>query len=46
MPNEAIIPTKSGGPAVMVIGADGVAKQQAVKLGITDGKDTQAISGV
>jgi len=46
IPNEAIIPTKSGGAAVMVIGADNIARQHVVKLGITDGKDTQAISGV
>ena len=30
----------------MVIGADGVATQKAVKTGITDGHDTQILSGL
>lgn len=46
VPNEALIATKSGAPAVMVIGPDMIAHQTPVKTGITDGKDTQALSGV
>ncbi len=46
VPNEALIATKAGDPAVMVIGADGVASQKAVKTGITDGHDTQILSGL
>ena len=30
----------------MVIGADGVASQKAVKTGVTDGHDTQILSGL
>jgi HlyD family secretion protein len=46
VPNEAIVTTKSGDHAVMVIGADGTAKSKTVKLGITDGQDTQVLDGV
>ncbi len=46
VPNEAIVATKSGDPAVMVIGSDGTAKSSPVKTGITDGHDTQILSGV
>jgi len=46
IPNEALIATKVGEPAVMVIGPDGVANQKVVKTGITDGHDTQILSGV
>ena len=46
VPNEALIATKSGTPAVMVVGADNVAHQKDVKTGITDGHDTQVLSGV
>jgi multidrug efflux pump subunit AcrA (membrane-fusion protein) len=46
VPNEAIVTTKSGAPALMVIGPDSVAHQVAVKTGITDGHDTQILSGV
>ena len=46
VPNEALITTKSGTPAVMVISADSVAHQKDVKTGITDGHDTQVLSGV
>jgi RND family efflux transporter MFP subunit len=46
IPNEALIATKTGEPAVMVIGPDGVANQKAVKTGITDGHDTQILSGL
>jgi len=46
VPDESIVETKSGDPAVMVIGADGVAHSKPVQLGITDGKDTQILSGL
>lgn len=46
IPNEALIASKAGDPAVMVIGANGVASQKTVKIGITDGHDTQILSGL
>ncbi len=46
VPNEAIIATKSGAPAVMAIDADNVAHQKEVQAGISDGHDTQILSGV
>jgi HlyD family secretion protein len=46
VPNEALITTKSGTPAVMVVGPDSVAHQKDVKTGIADGHDTQILSGV
>jgi multidrug efflux pump subunit AcrA (membrane-fusion protein) len=46
VPNEALIVDKAGNPAVMLIGADGVANQKAVTTGITDGHDTQIVSGL
>ena len=46
VPNEALITTKSGAPAVMVVGVDNVARQKNVQTGITDGHDTQILNGV
>jgi HlyD family secretion protein len=46
VPNESIVATKAGEPAVMVIAADGTAKSTPVRTGITDGHDTQIVSGV
>lgn len=46
VPNEAIIANKAGGSAVMVVGADGVANQKTVTLGISDGQDTQILAGL
>jgi RND family efflux transporter MFP subunit len=46
VPNEALITTKAGTPAVMVVGTDNIAHQKDVKTGITDGHDTQVLSGV
>lgn len=46
VPAESVVTTKSGGTAVMVIGTDGLAHQRAVKLGASDGKDTQVLDGV
>jgi RND family efflux transporter MFP subunit len=46
VPNEALVTDKSGAAAVMVIAADGTAKAKTVKVGITDGKDTQITDGL
>jgi HlyD family secretion protein len=46
VPNQALITTKAGTSAVMVVGPDNVAHQKDVKTGITDGHDTQILSGV
>ena len=46
VPNEALIATKAGTPAVMVVGSDNVAHQKDVKTGITDGHDTQILGGL
>lgn len=46
VPAESIVTTKSGGTAVLVIGADSLAHEREVKLGISDGKDTQVLDGV
>lgn len=46
VPAESVITTRNGGTAVMVVGADGLAHERDVKLGISDGKDTQVLEGV
>jgi HlyD family secretion protein len=46
VPNEAIVADKSGVSAAMVIGADGTEKSKAVKVGITDGHETQITDGL
>lgn len=46
VPAESVITMKSGGNAVMVVGSDGLAHEREVKLGISDGKDTQVLEGV
>jgi HlyD family secretion protein len=46
VPNEALIAGSDGTTTVMVVGADSVAHKKAVKTGITDGKDTQVVSGL
>jgi multidrug efflux pump subunit AcrA (membrane-fusion protein) len=46
VPNESIISTKSGSPAVMVVGADSIAHQKTLEIGITDGHDTQVTNGL
>jgi multidrug efflux pump subunit AcrA (membrane-fusion protein) len=46
IPNEALISTKAGTKAVMLIGPDGIARQKEVTTGITDGHDTQILHGV
>ena len=46
VPAESVITNKSGGTAVMVVGSDGLAHEREVKLGASDGKDTQVLAGV
>jgi multidrug efflux pump subunit AcrA (membrane-fusion protein) len=46
VPNEAVVASKTGEPAVMVIESDGAAKSTPVKTGITDGTDTQIVTGI
>jgi RND family efflux transporter MFP subunit len=46
VPAESVITTKSGGDAVMVLGADGLAHERDVKLGASDGNNTQVLKGV
>ena len=46
IPNEALISSKAGDLSVMVIGANGVANQKTVKTGISDGHDTEILSGL
>lgn len=46
VPSESVVTTKSGGTAVMVVGTDGLAHERSVKLGVSDGKDTQVLEGV
>ena len=46
VPAKSLITNKSGGTAVMLVGSDGLAHERAVKLGVTDGKDTQVLAGV
>ena len=46
VPNEAILTSKSGEPVVMVIGPDSIAHERLVKTGISDGQDTQILSGI
>ena len=46
VPNEAIVKSKTGENAVVEVGADSVAKVVAVKLGVSDGHDTQVADGV
>lgn len=46
VPAESVITNKTGGNAVMVVGSDGLAHEREVKLGVTDGKDTQVLAGV
>jgi RND family efflux transporter MFP subunit len=46
VPAAAILPAQDGGTAVMVIGADGTAKKQAVTVGIRTPESVQITSGV
>jgi len=46
VPNEALVTGKEGNPAVMVVGPDGIAKSVAIKIGITDGHDTQITGAI
>lgn len=46
VPAESVVTTKTGGTAVLVVGSDGLAHEREVKLGVSDGKDTQVLEGV
>jgi multidrug efflux pump subunit AcrA (membrane-fusion protein) len=46
VPAAAILPATDGGNAVMVIGADGTAKKQAIKVGIRTPETVQVTSGL
>lgn len=46
VPKEAIVSTKGGSDAVMVIGSDGLVHQKPVQTGIEDGGRIQIVSGV
>jgi RND family efflux transporter MFP subunit len=46
VPAESVITTKGGVTAVMVVGDDHLAHQRVVKLGVSDGKDTEVLEGV
>jgi HlyD family secretion protein len=46
VPKEAIVSTKGGSDAVMVIGADGIVHQKVVQTGIEDGGKVQITQGV
>ena len=46
LPTESVITNKTGATAVMMVGSDGLAHEREVKLGISDGKDSQVLEGV
>ncbi len=46
VPASSVITAPDGTPAVMLAGSDGLAHQQAVKLGIRNGDDVQILEGV
>jgi HlyD family secretion protein len=46
VPNESIVIASSGRKTVMVVGSDGAAHQTEVATGISDGVNTQILSGV
>jgi RND family efflux transporter MFP subunit len=46
VPAEALLPAQQGGSAVMVVGADSVAHEHKVELGVRDGDRVQILSGV
>ena len=46
LPKDAILPAQDGGTAVMVVGADGKAHKQTVKVGIRTEDAVQVVSGV
>ena len=46
VPAAAILPAQEGGSAVMVVGADSVAHEHKVEIGVRDGDKVQILSGV
>ena len=46
VPAAAILPAQEGGSAVMVVGADSVAHEHKVEIGVRDGDKVQIVSGV
>lgn len=46
VPAPAILPSQEGGSAVMVVGADNVAHEHKVEIGVRDGDKVQILSGV
>ena len=46
VPASSVITTPDGATAVMLAGSDGLAHQQAVKIGIRNGDDVQILEGV
>ncbi|HCC58205.1 MAG TPA: efflux RND transporter periplasmic adaptor subunit [Solibacterales bacterium] len=46
VPAAAILPAQEGGSAVMVVGADSLAHEHKVEIGVRDGDKVQILSGV
>lgn len=46
VPAAAILPSQEGGSSVMVVGADNVAHEHKVQIGVRDGDKVQILSGV
>jgi RND family efflux transporter MFP subunit len=46
VPVAALLPAQAGGSAVMVVGADSIAHEHKVELGVRDGDRVQVLSGV
>ena len=46
VPTNSVLTAADGSTTVMIAGADGLAHQQAVKLGIRNGDDVQIVEGV
>ena len=46
VPTAAIVENAGGGKHVMVVGADNIAHQREVKVGVQSGDDTQVLSGI
>lgn len=46
VPTSSVLTAEDGGTSVMIAGTDGMAHQQAVKLGIRNGDDVQVLEGV
>ena len=46
IPTSSVLTSSDGATTVMLAGSDGVAHQQAVKVGIRNGDDTQVLEGI